>query len=219
MFIFAALQLIDVTQKWSLLVKTFALARVNTARLLILSLKNTFFLCFWQEVGSYSTSVCEPASLTERLWCYQWDIWGETDCFCWITKWYLKKIQYTAKAPKAYWEKKTKKKRTNTSLIKPQLLSTVWLVVGLLTFAGPPVSDGSGHVSVKALLAVVAVAPGGVVAAVHADASALPPRQLVQLHVEATAAGVKVTVARCERRRRGEYGTNVKVYTVCALFI
>lgn len=199
MFIFAALLVIDVTQKWSLLVKTLALARVNTARLLIPSLKNTFFLCFWQEVGSYSTTVCEPASLTERLWCYQWDIWGETDCFCSITKWYLKKNAVYSKGTQSILGKKTKKNRTNTSLIKTQLLSTVWLVVGLLTFAGPPVSDGSGHVSVKALLAVVAVAPGGVVAAVHADASALPPRQLVQLHVEATAAGVKVTVARCEK--------------------
>jgi len=37
------------------------------------------------------------------------------------------------------------------------------------------VADGSGQVSVEALLAVVAVASGGVVAAVHADAAALPP--------------------------------------------
>lgn len=60
--------------------------------------------------------------------------------------------------------------------------------------------DGSGHVSVEPLLAVVAVAAGGVVAAVHAHASALPPRQLVQLHVESTAAGVEVAVARCRER-------------------
>ena len=44
-----------------------------------------------------------------------------------------------------------------------------------LTFAGSSVSDGPGHVSVKALLAVVAVAARGVVAAVHADPSALSP--------------------------------------------
>lgn len=61
--------------------------------------------------------------------------------------------------------------------------------------------DGPGHISVKALLAVVAVAARGVVAAVHADPSALPPRQLVQLHVESAAAGVEVAVARCEEKR------------------
>lgn len=44
-----------------------------------------------------------------------------------------------------------------------------------LTLAGAAVGDGSGHVSVKTLLAVVAVAACGVVAAVHADPSALPP--------------------------------------------
>lgn len=70
-----------------------------------------------------------------------------------------------------------------------------------LTLAGPSVADGSGQVSVEALLAIVAVAAGGVVAAVHADASALPPRQFIQLHVEAAAAGVEVAVARCGGRR------------------
>lgn len=67
-----------------------------------------------------------------------------------------------------------------------------------LTFAGSSVRDLSGHVSVKALLAVVAVASCSVVAAVHADPSTLPPWQLVQLHVEATTSGVEVAVARCE---------------------
>lgn len=66
------------------------------------------------------------------------------------------------------------------------------------TFAGFPVRDGLGQVSVVALLAVVAVASGAVVAAVEANASALPPRQLVQLHVEATSPGMKVTVTRWE---------------------
>lgn len=61
--------------------------------------------------------------------------------------------------------------------------------------------DGPGHVPVKALLAVVAVAACGVVAAVHADPSTLPPRQLVQLHVESAAAGVEVAVARCGEKR------------------
>lgn len=72
---------------------------------------------------------------------------------------------------------------------------------GLLTFAGAPVSDGPGHVSVEALLAVVAVAACGVVTAVHAHASALPPRQLIQLHVESAAARVEVAVARCRGKR------------------
>lgn len=58
--------------------------------------------------------------------------------------------------------------------------------------------DGLGHVPEEALLAVVAVASGRVVATVHAHASALPPRQLVQLHVEAAAPGVQVAVARYE---------------------
>lgn len=62
-------------------------------------------------------------------------------------------------------------------------------------------SDGPGHVPVKALLAVVAVAACGVVAAVHAHTSALPPRQLIQLHVESTAARMEVAVARCTGKR------------------
>lgn len=44
-----------------------------------------------------------------------------------------------------------------------------------LTFTRSSVSDRPDHVSVKALLAVVAVAACSVVAAVHADSSALPP--------------------------------------------
>ena len=64
--------------------------------------------------------------------------------------------------------------------------------------------DGLGQVPVIALLAVVAVAPRRVVATVEADPSALPPRQLVQLHVEATAAGVQVAVTGCLRKRERE---------------
>lgn len=41
----------------------------------------------------------------------------------------------------------------------------------------------------------MAVASGGVVTTVQADAAASPAGQLVQLHVEATAAGVQVAVA------------------------
>lgn len=63
--------------------------------------------------------------------------------------------------------------------------------------------DWPGHVPVEALLAVVAVAPRGVVAAVHADPSALPARQLVQLHVESTAPGVQVAVTRCGQQGGG----------------
>ena len=43
----------------------------------------------------------------------------------------------------------------------------------------------------------MAVASGRVVATVEADSSALPPRQLVQLHVETTPSGVKVAVTGC----------------------
>lgn len=57
--------------------------------------------------------------------------------------------------------------------------------------------DGLAHVAVIALLAVVAVAAGRVVAAVEADAPALAPRQLVELHVEAAAPGVQVAAAGC----------------------
>lgn len=55
--------------------------------------------------------------------------------------------------------------------------------------------DGLGQVSVVTLFAVVAVASSCVVAAVQTNASALPSRQFVQLHVEATSPGVKVAVA------------------------
>lgn len=61
--------------------------------------------------------------------------------------------------------------------------------------------DGLGQVSVVALFAVVAVAPGRVVAAVEANASALPARQFVQLHVEAAPPGVQVAVTGCVEGR------------------
>lgn len=72
--------------------------------------------------------------------------------------------------------------------------------------------DGPGHVSVKTLLAVVAVAACSVVATVHAYTSALPPRQLIQLHVESTATGMEVAVARC-RRKRGNAVSCVNAFT------
>lgn len=61
--------------------------------------------------------------------------------------------------------------------------------------------DGLGQVSVVALFAVVAVAPGCVVAAVETNASALPARQFVQFHVEAASPGVEVAVTGCGERR------------------
>lgn len=73
----------------------------------------------------------------------------------------------------------------------------------LPTFAGLAVGDGLAHVAVVALLAVVAVAAGRVVAAVETDAPTLAPRQLVQLHVEAAAPGVQVTVTGCGEAGRG----------------
>lgn len=73
-----------------------------------------------------------------------------------------------------------------------------------LTFAGLAVGDGLAEVPVEALLAVVAVPPRRVVPAVEADATALPARELVQLHVEAATPSVQVAVAGCEGRGEGE---------------
>lgn len=67
----------------------------------------------------------------------------------------------------------------------------------LHTFAGLSVRDGLRHVSVVALLAVVAVATRRIVAAVQADSSAFPPGEFVKLHVETTAPRMEVTVACC----------------------
>lgn len=64
-----------------------------------------------------------------------------------------------------------------------------------VTFAGSAVGDGLGHVSVVALLAVVAMASGCVVTTVETDATTPPARQFIELHVETTAPGVQVTVA------------------------
>ncbi len=94
-----------------------------------------------------------------------------------------------------------------------------------LTFAGSSVCYGSCHVSVKALLAVVAVAACSVVAAVHADPSALSPRQLIQLHVESAATGMEVAVTRCRGKVNifscGIASANVsrkKVYNIFTVF-
>ena len=64
-----------------------------------------------------------------------------------------------------------------------------------LTFAGLAMCDRLGGVAIVAILAVVAIASGGVVAAVDADAAALVAAEFVQLHVEAAAASVEVAVA------------------------
>lgn len=61
---------------------------------------------------------------------------------------------------------------------------------------------GPGGVAVESLFAVVTMAPGGVVAAAMTHASAHPPRQLVEFHVEATFPGVQVTVTGWGGRER-----------------
>jgi hypothetical protein len=65
------------------------------------------------------------------------------------------------------------------------------------------VGDGLAHVTVEALLAVVAVAASCVVTAVEADTPTLAPRQLVELHVESAAPGMQVAVTGCREARRG----------------
>lgn len=62
--------------------------------------------------------------------------------------------------------------------------------------------DGFSHVPVVSLLAVVAVAAGSVVAAVQAHPSAPAAGQLKELHVEATSAGMQVTVASCRKTNK-----------------
>ena len=62
--------------------------------------------------------------------------------------------------------------------------------------------DRFSRVPVVALAAVVAVPAGGVVPALDADAPGGPARQLVQLHVEPTAARVPVAVTFWGRRER-----------------
>ena len=63
------------------------------------------------------------------------------------------------------------------------------------TFASLPVCDGSLLVAIEALLAVVAEAALGLVAALPAHPAARIARQLVQLHVEAAVPRVKIAVA------------------------
>lgn len=66
----------------------------------------------------------------------------------------------------------------------------------LATFARLAVGDGLGGISVVAFLAVVTVSARSEVTTLEADAPAHATTQLVQLHVEAAAASVTVTVAR-----------------------
>jgi len=68
------------------------------------------------------------------------------------------------------------------------------------------------------------VAPRCIVATVEADAAALPPRQLVQLHVEAAPPGVEVTVAGCgggndTRSREVELVRNQRVMVKNRLYL
>ena len=60
--------------------------------------------------------------------------------------------------------------------------------------------DGLAQVAVVALLAVVAVTAGRVVATIKADAPTLAPRQLVKLHVETAPPGMQVAVTGCGRQ-------------------
>ena len=68
--------------------------------------------------------------------------------------------------------------------------------------AGLLVGDGLLGVTVVAFLAVVAVSSGCVVPALKAHAPGHTPGELVQLHVEATPAGVVVALA-CHALVRG----------------
>lgn len=65
--------------------------------------------------------------------------------------------------------------------------------------------DGFGHVPVESLFAVMAVASGGVMSAVHTHSSTLTARELIQLHVKATASSVQVTVTCYKKKREGEH--------------
>lgn len=60
----------------------------------------------------------------------------------------------------------------------------------LLTFACFAVGDRLGRVAVVAVLAVVTIASGRIVAAIDADAAALVSAEFVELHIEAAASGV-----------------------------
>lgn len=62
--------------------------------------------------------------------------------------------------------------------------------------------DGFGHVPVESLFAVMAVASGGVMSAVHTHSSTLTARELIQLHVKATASSVQVTVTCYKKKER-----------------
>lgn len=63
--------------------------------------------------------------------------------------------------------------------------------------------DGLGHVSVVTFLAVVAMSSRCVVTTVETDTAASPAGQFIQLHVEATASGMQVTVAGWVKSERG----------------
>lgn len=73
--------------------------------------------------------------------------------------------------------------------------------------------DGLAQVAVVALLAVVAVTAGRVVATVKADAPALAPRQLVKLHVEAAPPGMQVAVTGCGKQGHGSGGGHRRPWT------
>lgn len=63
-------------------------------------------------------------------------------------------------------------------------------------FAGSAMCDGFAHISVETFFTVMTVSSGRVVSAVHTHSSALTARQFIQLHIEATATCVQITVTR-----------------------
>lgn len=65
----------------------------------------------------------------------------------------------------------------------------------LLTFTSLAVGDWFGWIPVVALAAIMAVSSSGEVSTLQTYASAHSPRQLVQFHVEAAFARVKIAVA------------------------
>lgn len=67
-----------------------------------------------------------------------------------------------------------------------------------LTPASTAVTQGTARVTIEALPAIVAVAAGSIVPAVEADTATVAAGQPVQLHVEATAAGMAIAGASCK---------------------
>ena len=85
----------------------------------------------------------------------------------------------------------------------------LWKKEVLLTQADFTMGHGLVGIPVKAFFTVMAVASRRVVPAVHANSTALPSRQLVQLHAELTASTVHVAVAGCEESNKKTVGKSL----------